>query len=40
MALRRIFGPKRGAVTGESRNSYKEELHTLYYSQNIIRVLK
>jgi hypothetical protein len=37
--LRRIFGPKRDKVTGEWRKSY-EELNDLYYSPNIIRVIK
>jgi hypothetical protein len=27
--LRRIFGPKRGEVTGEWRKLHKEELHNL-----------
>jgi hypothetical protein len=28
--LRRIFGPKRGYVTGEWRKFHNEELHHLY----------
>jgi hypothetical protein len=28
--LRRIFGPKRGEVTGEWRKLHNEELHDLY----------
>jgi hypothetical protein len=28
--LRRIFGPERGAVTGEWRKLHNEELHNLY----------
>ena len=38
--LRKIFGPKRDKVTGEWRRLHKEELHELYYSPNIIRVMK
>jgi hypothetical protein len=35
--LRRIFGPKRGEVTGEWRQLHNEELNILFSSQNIIR---
>jgi hypothetical protein len=38
--LRRIFGPKRDEVTGEWRRLHNEELHALYSSPNIIRVMK
>jgi hypothetical protein len=38
--LRRIFGPKRDEVTGEWRKLYNEELHNLYSSPNIIRIIK
>jgi hypothetical protein len=38
--LRIIFGPKRGEVTGEWRKFYNEELHHLYTSPNIVRVIK
>jgi hypothetical protein len=38
--LRRIFGPKRDEVTGEWRRLHNEELHDLYSSPNIIRVIK
>jgi hypothetical protein len=38
--LRRIFGPKRDKVTGESRRLHNEELDDLYSSPNIIRVIK
>jgi hypothetical protein len=38
--LRRIFGPKRDAVTGEWRKRRIEELHDLYSSPNIVRVIK
>jgi hypothetical protein len=38
--LRRVFGPKRGEVTGEWRKLPNEELSDLYCSSNIIRVIK
>jgi hypothetical protein len=38
--LRRIFGAKREEVTGEWRKLHSEELHNLYYSQNIMRQIK
>jgi hypothetical protein len=38
--LRRIFGPKRDEVTGDWRKLHNEELHNLYYSPNIIRMIK
>jgi hypothetical protein len=38
--LRRIFGPKREEVTGDWRRLHNEELHNLYASPNIIRVIK
>jgi hypothetical protein len=38
--LRRIFGPKRDEVTGESRKLHIEELHNLYSSPDIIRQVK
>jgi hypothetical protein len=37
--LRRIFGPKRGEGTGGWRKLHNEELHKLYSSPNIIRVI-
>ena len=37
--LRRIFGPKRDE-NGEQRRLHNEELHSLYRSPNIVRVIK
>jgi hypothetical protein len=37
---RRIFGPKRGEVTGDWRNLPDEKLHNLYSSPDIIREIK
>jgi hypothetical protein len=34
--LRRIFGPKKGDVTGEWRKLHSEELYDLYNSHNIL----
>jgi hypothetical protein len=36
----RIFGPKRDEVTGELRKLNNEELHELYSSSSIIRIIK
>jgi hypothetical protein len=38
--LRRLFGPKRVEVAGGWRRLCNEELHNLYSSPNIIRVIK
>jgi hypothetical protein len=38
--LRRIFGPKRNEVTGERRKLHNEELHDLYSSPSITRIIK
>jgi hypothetical protein len=38
--LRRIFGPKKDEVTGEWRKLHNEELHDLYLSSSIIRIIK
>jgi len=40
MVLRRIFGPRRDEVTGEWWTMHNEELHDLYSSPNIVRVIK
>jgi hypothetical protein len=37
--LRRIFGPKTDHVTGDWRKLHNEELHNLYFSPNIIRII-
>jgi hypothetical protein len=37
--LRRVFGPKRGEATGEWRKLHNEELHDLYYSPSMIRII-
>jgi hypothetical protein len=39
-ALRRIFGAKRDEVTGGRRKLHIEELHNLYSSPNIIKMIK
>jgi hypothetical protein len=38
--LRRISGPERNGVTGGSRKLHNEELHNLYSSPSIIRIIK
>jgi hypothetical protein len=38
--LRKIYGPKRDEVTGAWRNMHNEELHGLYSSPSIIRIIK
>jgi hypothetical protein len=37
--LRRVFGPKMDEVTGEWTKLHNEELHDLYSSPNIVRVI-
>jgi hypothetical protein len=38
--LRRIFGPRRDEVTADWRKLHNEELHNVYSSPNIIRMMK
>jgi hypothetical protein len=38
--LRRLYGPKRGEVTGWWRRPRNEELHNLYASPNILQVIR
>jgi hypothetical protein len=38
--LRRLFGPKRVGVTGGRRKLHNVELHNLYSSASIIRIIK
>jgi hypothetical protein len=38
--MRRISGPRRDEVTGAWRRLHNEELNALYYSPNIVRVIK
>jgi len=38
--VRRIFGPKRDEVTGEWRKLNNEELNNLYFSPNIVPLIK
>jgi hypothetical protein len=38
--LRKIFGPKRDDVIGGWRKLHNEELHNLYCSPSIIRIIK
>ena len=39
-ALRRMFGPKGDEVRGEWRELHNEECNDLYWSLNIVRVVK
>jgi hypothetical protein len=38
--LRRIFGPRKEEVAGGWRRLHNEELHNLYTSPDIVRVIK
>jgi len=40
MVLRRIFGPRSEEVTGEWRRQHNQELNDLYFSLNIVWVIK
>jgi hypothetical protein len=38
--LRRIFRPKRDELTGEWRKLHNQELHDMYSSPSIVRIIK
>jgi hypothetical protein len=38
--LRRILGPRRDEVTGDWRKLHNEEIHNLYSSPNVIRMIQ
>jgi hypothetical protein len=38
--LRRLFGPKKDEVMGGWRKVHNEELHALYSSPSVIRIMK
>jgi hypothetical protein len=38
--LRKIFGPKRDGVMGDWRKLHNEDIHNLFSSPNIIRMIK
>jgi hypothetical protein len=38
--FRRIYGPKRDEVTGGWRKLHNDEIHNLYSSPNIIRMIE
>jgi hypothetical protein len=38
--LRKIFGPKRDELMGDWRKLHNEELHNLYSSPNVTRMIK
>jgi len=38
--LRRLFGPKKDAITKDWRKLHNEELNDLYSSPNIVQVIK
>jgi hypothetical protein len=40
IVLKRIYGPKRGEVTGEWRKLHNEELRDLCSAPSIIRIIK
>jgi hypothetical protein len=39
-ALRSVFGPKRKEATGGWRKLHDEELHDLYSSPTVVRIIK
>jgi hypothetical protein len=39
-AIRRIFGSQQDELRGSWKNLHNEELHNLYSSSNIIRMIK
>jgi hypothetical protein len=38
--LKKVFGPRRVKVTGEWRKLHNKEKNNLYYSLNIVQVIK
>jgi hypothetical protein len=38
--LRKVFGSKRDGVTGDWKKLYNEDLNELYFTPNIMRVIK
>ena len=38
--LRKIYGPKRDEMTGEWKKQHNEELHGLYDSLDVVRIMK
>ena len=38
--LWKIFGPKRDEITGDWRKIHNEELHDLFFSSHVIRMIK
>jgi hypothetical protein len=39
-ALKRVFGPKRDKGAGEWRKLHNQELHDIYSSSTVVRVIK
>jgi hypothetical protein len=40
LVLRHIFGPKRDGIIGGWRNLHNEKLHNLYFSPDVIRMIR